>query len=331
MLADTNSTLEALSGVFRRLAGTLFNVRSLVVLALSLAVALLVGRLVAALLRRTVAAIGQQADKTENLATVNRLRRYETIIVLSIAVIRTLLIVFALYFWWSYVHPGHQPSAIIGASAVLLVVLGNTLAPALRDITSGSLMMAEQWYGVGDHVRIEPFSDMQGVVERVTLRSTRLRGLNGEVMWVNNQNIAGVRITPKGIRHLAIELFVNGLERGERLLDKANERLPSGPLLVVTPLQIVATSQVGSELWHITAIAETAPGREWLIERYAVDVLKEIDETAKRPVLATEPVARYADSDAEKRFRRTIHNARKRPAPKRSRTSKARPARSSTK
>lgn len=319
MLADIDRSLKPVSDVFKHIAHTFLNTRSLLVLVLSIAAALILGRILAAILRKVVQLIGRRADKVENLNTVNRLRRTETFIVLIIASLRTVLVLFALYFWWVYVHPGTQPTAIVGASAVLAIILGSTLAPALRDIASGGLMMAEHWYGVGDHVRIEPFADMQGVVERVTLRSTRVRGLNGEVMWVNNQNIAAVRIAPKGIRSLAIELFVRDLAKGEKLVETVNDRLPSGDLLVVSPLVVISTNKVANELWHITAVAETAPGREWLIERYAIDVLKEIDEKARTPVLATEPVARFADSEAEKRFARTIHNARKRPAAKKRR------------
>lgn len=317
MPADTTSAVNAISGVFRKLVNSFFSGHSLLVFIVTLGLALGLGRLLAALLRQVVALIGRRADRAEQLQTVNRLRRYETGIVLSIAVIRSLLVIIALYIWWLLVHPTHQPSAVIGASAVAIVVLGNTLAPALRDITSGSLMMAEQWYGVGDHIRIEPFADMQGVVERVSLRSTRIRGLNGEVMWVNNQNIAGVRIAPKGTRSLAIELFVNNQARGEKLVELANQRLPQGPLLVIYPLAVVSCSEVGDKLWQLTAVGETAPGREWLLERFAVQVITDIDKSRPRPTLVTEPLARYADTDAERKFTRTIHNARKRPAPKR--------------
>jgi hypothetical protein len=273
--------------------------------------ALLIGRLIAFGLRKLVSGIGASADRSQNLATVNRLRRYETLIVLSIAVIRTGLVLFSLYFWWLWDHPSGQPTALIGASALLIVLISASLGPVLRDLSSGSVMMAEQWYGVGDHVRIEPFMDMQGVVERVTLRSTRIRGLNGEVIWVNNQHIQGVRITPKGIRTIALEMFVNDIDAGEKLVMATNRRLPSGPLLLVSPLQVVETAEAGEKLWHITAIAETAPGREWLIEQSAVDLIKSLDAERKNPVIEHGPLARYADSEADQRFRRTITNARK--------------------
>ncbi|HSH55742.1 MAG TPA: mechanosensitive ion channel family protein, partial [Candidatus Limnocylindrales bacterium] len=312
-LAAEGQTLQQINATLERISSSLFSAKSIFVLILCLTTGIVLGRLVAAVLRKVVVAIGRHADKTDDLSTVNRLRRFETIIVLSIAIIRTLLVLLALYFWWIFTHPNQQPTALIGASALLAIIIGGALSPALRDISSGSVMMAEQWYAVGDHVKIEPFGEMQGVVERVTLRSTRVRGLNGEVIWVNNQHIQAVRITPKGIRTLAIEVFVQDLDKGLELIVSTNRRLPSGALLVVSPLHVMTSDKVCDGLWHITAIAETAPGREWLIEKYALDVMKEIDETKKLHLLAAEPIARFADSDAERRFARAIENARKAP------------------
>ncbi len=313
----TNNTNLAVKEISGKLANTVFNAHSIIVLVLSVTVALLLGRAIASVLRRLVVMLGNRSDKTQNLRVVNRLRRYETMIVLSIAIIRTGLILFALYFWWTFVHPSGQPTAIIGASALIVVILSGSLSPALRDIAAGSLMMVEQWYGVGDHIRVEPFEDLQGVVERVTLRSTRIRGLNGEIIWINNQNIQGVRITTKGIRTIGLELFVTDLIGGQRLIEKTNKRLPIGPLLVVKPLEITSTEEVGENLWQITAIGETAPGREWLIQDSATELIKRLDEESKTQIIAHGPLARFADSEAERRFTRTISNARKRPTPKR--------------
>lgn len=308
---------------------TYLNLHAIITLILCVSVALLAGRFIAFGLRKLVNAIGATADRSQNLATVNRLRRYETMIVLSIAIIRTLLVLFSLYFWWLLDHPYGQPTALIGASALLIVLISASLGPVLRDLASGSVMMAEQWYGVGDHVRIEPFMDMQGVVERVTLRSTRIRGLNGEVIWVNNQAIQGIRIAPKGIRTIALEMFVNDIKAGERLVAATNRRLPNGPLLLVSPLQVTESAEVGDKLWHITAIAETAPGREWLIENSAVDLIRSLDSERSKPVIEHGPLARYADFEADKRFVRTINNARKQTKIKRKTLKK--PRRSATK
>lgn len=313
--------IEQGTDVIKYIAQTYLNIHTILSLVLCLTIALILGRFIAYILRKVVAAIGARADKSQDLPTVNRYRRYETYLVLSIALIRVFLVVISLYFWWLLDHPNEPPTALIGASAVFLLILSASLAPILRDVVSGGAMMIEQWYGVGDHIKVVPF-DIQGVVERVTLRSTRIRELNGEITWVNNQAIQGIRITPKGIRSIALELFVTDLAKGQNLITKANDRLPSGPLLLVSQLQITEETKVGESLWHITAIGETAPGREWLIETAAVDLIKEMDEKSKNPVISHGPLARFADVEAEKKFKRTITNARKKPQPKRRRTTR---------
>lgn len=301
--------------VFKYISQTYFNLHALFSLVICLTIGLILGRLIAFVLRKTVAIMGARADKSQDLPTVNRYRRYETYLVLSIALIRVLLVVISLYFWWLLDHPNEPPTALIGASALFLILLSASLSPILRDIAAGGAMMIEQWYGVGDHIKVVPF-DIQGVVERVTLRSTRIRELNGEITWVNNQHIQGIRITPKGIRTIALELFVTDLIKGQLLIAKANERLPSGPLLMVSQLHITEEIKVGDQLWHLTAIGETAPGREWLIETAAVDLIKDMDQKSKTPIIAHGPLPRYADNEAEKRFKRTITNARKKALPK---------------
>ncbi len=305
-----NTTLQQSSSVLRQVSETVFNERSILTLVAAIFFSFILGRIFASFVRRLTQILSRQADKTQNLATVNRLRSIETFLVLSIAIVRAFIMIFSLYFWWVLSHPDQQPGAIIGAGALAALVLSGMLSPILRDVAYGSLMMSEHWFGIGDHITIEPFN-LQGVVERVTLRSTKVRSLSGEMVWVNNQSINAVKVTPKGLRTIALELFVNDLEAGIDLVEETNRHLPTGALLVATPLSIMTEVNVSENLWHITAIADVAPEREWLMNTFAIQVIKELDGAKKKPTLATEPITRNADSDAERRFARTIKNARK--------------------
>jgi hypothetical protein len=304
-----DTTISQSKSVLQSIADSLFNFESVATFVLAITAALLTGRIIAMILRRFTYFLGNRADKTDNQETVARLRRIETLVVLSIAIIRALLVVVAIYFWWNLNHPGQQPTALLGASALLAILLSGSISPILRDVAYGAGMMAEHWYGVGDHVSIDPLVDGQGIVERVTLRSTRIRNVNGEVIWINNQNISAVRVTPNGLRTVAVELFVNNVDAGDQLIDETNLRLPIGPTMVVSPLSIMTQAKIAPRLWHITALAEVAPGREWFIEKYALDILHDLNKDRK--ALVHDPISRFADSGAERRFARTIRNAHK--------------------
>lgn len=313
LFAQSTSALDTLSNNLESVVDRIFNVNGIMAFIVIMLIAFLVGRVLAGILRHINRSLSRRADKSNNLVTVERLRRIETIIVISIALMRTLLFAIGLYVWWVYTHPGQETSALIGASAFFAILAGGALSPVLRDLAYGSMMMTEHWFGVGDHIRVEPYADMQGIVERVTLRSTRLRGLNGEVIWVNNQNIGAVRVTQKGSLSLAIEIFVSDPKAGEELIKQTNLRLPQGPLMMVAPLEVKSNEQVADDLWHIRALGQTAPGREWLLEKYAIEVLQELDEKRgkNKAILKSDPIARNADRVAEERFARSIRNARK--------------------
>lgn len=309
-----SQTIVQSSTVLKQISDALFagNIgKSLLVLAVSLVVGSLLGKTVSVLLRRMSRNVGKRADASTDLGTVNRLRRIETWTILSIAIARMLFIVLALYFWWAFTHPGGKPTALVGASALVIIIGGGIFGPLLRDFAFGSGMMAEHWFGVGDLITIEPYENIQGVVERISLRSTRLRGLNGEIIWIANQNISGVRVAQKGVWTMAIELFVTDNKAGKELIAQTNALLPTGPSLVASKLAVMTEVQSDKAVWHLTAVGETAPGREWLLERTAIELMKKLDEKSKQPTLITDPVARYADNDTERQFARAVKNAKK--------------------
>jgi len=301
---QTTSTLKDISN-------SIFNARSLTYLIIALVVGDLIGKIISRTLRALSVFFGKRADKSNDIRTVNRFRRIETLLILSTALVELVIVLFALYFWWIIIHPSEQPTALVGASALILLIASGILSPILRDLAFGGSMMAEQWFGVGDLVTIIPYEDIQGVVERVTLRSTKIRGLNGEIVWMTNQNIQGVQVAFKGVHSLAIELFVENLQDIEKLINRTNELLPQGTSLVVSPLTIVKEVPLPSGGIHITLLAETAPGREWLIEKHALEIISDLNEQASPKVLLAPPIARSADNETERKFSRAISNAKK--------------------
>ena len=244
-------------------------------------------------------------------------RQVETYLSVAVAAVRAIVVAIVAYVTWRILAPtgsanlGGSGAAAIGASAFFIVFAGATIGLLLRDITAGATMIIEKWFTIGDFIKVEPFIDMQGVVERMTLRSTKLRSLSGEIIWIHNQQIQAVHLTPRGVRTIAVDIFVNDVEAGENAIQRVVNAMPTGPTMLARPLKMTKPEQWGEGVWRLTVVGEMTPGREWLMEQYFVNAIQKIDDDAKKSdkLLALEPIARYADPIADKRFQRAIRVA----------------------
>lgn len=277
-------------------------------------VAVIVAYIASKYLARAVIVAAQRvavrSDSTSDEETLIRLRQVETYLSIVAAAIRAVVVGAVAYYTLIILTPKATTSAAaIGAGTFFIVFAGATVGILLRDLTVGASMILEQWFHVGDFIKIEPFWDVSGVVERFTLRSTKLRSLNGEVIWVHNQYIQAVHITPRGVRTLAVDVFVHDLEKGKATLTRLMKAVPSSPMMLAKPLRITASEKWGEDLWRLTVTGQTAPGREWLVEKFFVDTIVDVDaEVTDRTerIFAYAPIARYADPVADKKFKRAI-------------------------
>ncbi len=258
--------------------------------------------------------IAVQSDNTSNLEKSVQLRQVETYLSIAVAVMRALVVAVATYIAFRTLSPAPNPSGIaaIGAGTFFIVFAGQTLGMLLRDVTAGTLMITENWFHVGDFIKVEPFMDVSGVVERFTLRSTKIRSLNGEVIWMHNQQIQAVHVTPRGVRTYAVDVFVRDREKGEATLKELMDAIPVGPMLLAQKLRIRRVERWNNNLWRITISGQTAPGREWLVERFFVNAIKDVDEDVEKKdrIFVYEPLARFDDPIAEKKFKRAVRAAK---------------------
>ncbi len=303
-----NMQIESLFMEFEEFVVQPNAMRSLVILLASIIVAYLLSHVIARIIIKIAQKIALRSDTATNEEKKIKLRRVETYLSVSIAAVRALIVgIVAFYSWQLISTTASLSAATIGASAFFIVIAGGTLGLVLRDVTSGAAMIIERWFDVGDFVQLEPFLDVSGVVERITLRSTKLRNLSGEVIWVHNQHIHGVKVTPRGLRTLAVDIFVNNEKVGRNLIEKVLATIPVDAMTVAEKPKIIKSEQWGEHLWLMTVTAQTPPGREWIIESYLVESLK--DQDAKRrggDTMVRRPMVRYADPAAEKSFRRAI-------------------------
>jgi moderate conductance mechanosensitive channel len=201
-------------------------------------------------------------------------------------------------------------STLAGASFVIILA-GFAIQRVLMDVIAGTMMFAERWYHVGDTIAI-PTLELQGVVEDVSLRRTKLRTLDGETIHVSNSQIPAVRVLPEGLKELAIELFVSDRERGERLVHSLQSILPEGPTTFARRPWIEEINELDERLVRIRLRASVVAGREWLVQGFVSDLLK---ERADDGLIVHGPVVLTVDEQAARSYARARSATRWAPRP----------------
>jgi small-conductance mechanosensitive channel len=191
--------------------------------------------------------------------------------------------------------------ATIAGGVFAILVAAFVAQRVLVDLIAGFTMFAERWYSVGDTVVLVAAQELQGVVEDVTLRRTKLRAVTGETINIHNSQIIAAKVLPSGVKELALELFVSDRAGGERLVEETALIVPEGPTTFARRPWIERVEEYADSLVRITVRATVTPGREWLAEDFFPDLLH---ERARDGLIVHGPVTLAVDERATRSFAR---------------------------
>lgn len=256
---------------------------------------------------------GRHPETEDDLgAKIGNIKRRET----SVAIVRTTIgyvaFTVALILSVAQVAGGVDRLATI-AGGLFAVLVGVFVAQrVLTDLIAGLTMFAERWYSVGDTIVAVTNFELQGVVEDMSLRRTRMRSVTGEVINIHNSQIVAVRVLPAGVKELAYELFVSERDAGKDLIEEVAWMVPEDPTTFIRRPWIEHVEELSEALVRIRVRATVAPGREWLAEEFFPDLLK---ERAREGLIVHGPVTLAVDERATRSFARasaaTRWNARR--------------------
>jgi small conductance mechanosensitive channel len=260
-----------------------------------LIVASLVSRILGAVVSRIRARVESISLESPLVAIAQR----ETAVSLAQTAVRYVVFLIALVLAVTTVTGAHGIGTWAGASFVAVIV-AFAAQRFLIDLMAGFVLFFEGWYTVGSTVVIEPMK-LEGVVEDVSLRATKLRDVSGEVVRVHNSQILAVRVLPDGGRHVEVELFVRDADAGERLVEHVARLVPAGPTAFVEPPRVTAVTELDPDLYRVTGEATVAAGRNWMVESLLPSLLR---ERADEDLIVHGPVILPADEHAASRFER---------------------------
>ena len=225
---------------------------------------------------------GPEDEEEVRVTRARREQRAEALGTLAESVVRVLVWGFAILTALGTVGVNLAP--LIAGAGVLGVAIGFGAQDIVKDFLSGVIMLVEDQYGVGDVIDAGAAS---GVVEEVSLRTTRLRDVNGVVWHIPNGSIGRVgNMTQEWSRMLvdvdvAYETDVDrALELLADVVARFEEREDVRERLFGEPMEVVGVHALGDSGITIRVIGKTQPGQHWALGRLFRQVVKRELEAA---------------------------------------------------
>jgi small conductance mechanosensitive channel len=187
---------------------------------------------------------------------------------------------------------------LMGGAAVLGLAVAFGAQNLIRDYFTGFMVLLEDQYGVNDVVKI---GDASGAVEKITLRMTVLRDLEGSLHFIPHGTITQVTNMTHGWSRAVVDVGVAYNENPDRAMSallEIGKELRNDPKfspLILDGPEMLGVDALGDSAVTIKFFLKTQPSQRWFVKR---ELLRRIKK-------------RFDELDIEIPFpQRTIHYAR---------------------
>jgi len=157
--------------------------------------------------------------------------------------------------------------ASVGVAGLAVSLGAQTL---VKDLIGGLLILLENQYAVGDVIQV---GDVSGSVERLTLRATYVRDLNGRLHIVPNGEVRIVSNATRDWSRALVDVGVayeENLERVLQVLEGTAEAFAQDPDFkpqLLEPPQVMGPISLGDWAITVRVMVKTHPGKQWQVAR----------------------------------------------------------------
>lgn len=165
---------------------------------------------------------------------------------------------------------GVDVGALIAVSTVLGAAIGFGAQSLVKDILSGIFIVFEDQYGVGDWVEI---GNVSGEVERVGLRVTEIRDVQGTLWFVRNGEIIEVGNASQDWAAALIDFpfaYDNDVDAVQEIILETAQKMRESDEWskdMTSDVEIWGMQHVSGEQFVLRVSARTVPNRQWAVAR----------------------------------------------------------------
>lgn len=227
-----------------------------------LALALIGLRMARMLLRRGFARL---ADRTQDIEQQKKIMTLGVIVRRAVSI--GIIIIASMTLLKEF---GVDIGPILAGAGILGVAVGFGAQHLVQDVISGFFILLDDQIRVNDVVRI---ADTSGLVEKVTLRTTVLRDVAGNVHYVRNGQIGVVTNMTKDFSRYVFDVGVAYRENVDEVISvirAVDEELRSDAEFrddILEPIEVLGLDQFADSAVIIKARTKTRPMQQWRVGR----------------------------------------------------------------
>lgn len=168
---------------------------------------------------------------------------------------------------------GIKTSSIIASVGILGVAIGFGAQSLAKDLVSGFFILAEGQFGVGDVIKAQiAGATITGKVERVTLRTTIVRGTDGEFQVVPNGELRVVANLSKDWARVVLDVPVAPAQiavatKAMREVAASIKADPEWEQLLLSDPEVLGVEELGKDEAALRFSVRTRPLKQWDVSR----------------------------------------------------------------
>jgi small conductance mechanosensitive channel len=158
---------------------------------------------------------------------------------------------------------------LVAGAGVAGVALGFGAQGLVKDVISGFFLLLENQYGVGDIISVD--DKHIGTVERMTLRITRLRDMEGRVHFIPNGSIVRVVVLSKEHARALVDVEVGYGTDADQVFEVLTATglglREDWPDRVLEPMDLKGIEAFTPSGYVVRTLTKTMPGAQWDVAR----------------------------------------------------------------
>lgn len=170
---------------------------------------------------------------------------------------------------------GLDPAPILAGAGIMGLAVGLGAQNLINDVVSGFFVLFENYYLVGDYVATD---SVEGIVEAIELRTTRIRHPNGQLQIIRNGDVNSITNYSKEYVYAVVEIGVeydSNIDYIYEVLEEVGQQLKEKDPDVLEPTTVEGIEEFGDFDILIRTHTKVKPGKHIKIQRVVRKMIKD--------------------------------------------------------